>query len=431
MILTLLFDGLWQGALVVASTLAVLRLLSPRGAATRYAAWFCALIAILMMPVLTATSHWGAALLTALEHHAGPGAGIFSLVPLRAVSSVASEPLQFFGALHSAQALAAIAALWCAGVAIGLLRLAVGLYRIAQIRRTAAPFSQTDGIPVLVSNGLTIPIAAGVFSPVIVLPSELAQNLAPDQLVCTIEHELAHVRRGDVVTNLIQRVIEALLFWNPWAYLAGTNLVRERECACDDRAASRIGEPTDYASCLAALGRLITAAPKPLLTPSVFVSRNALVNRIERLTEDRSRYDVSLNYVALGAVTMLLIVMTLALQALVPAPLDAASLGKPTHATIVAASGACTTRNAEPEAINPPAPYLPKSEMPPHQVSSVVAVTIGADGKPIATRVYHSSGYPNVDRAVVTSAEKSKYSPKIVECSPVQSTYLFRADFAP
>lgn len=431
MILTVLFNGLWQGALVVAATAGLLRLLSPRNPATRYAAWFCALIAILAMPVLTTTSHWGAALVAVMQHHARSNAVLFSLVPLRAASSVTTVPLHLLAVLYSARPLAAIAALWVAGAAAGLLRLAVSVRRIAAIRRTAAPFSHADGTPVLLSKSLTIPIAAGIFSPVILLPSDLIQKLTQDQLSCTVEHELAHIRRGDVATNLIQRVIEALLFWNPWAYVTGKKLACERECACDDRAATRIGEAIDYASCLAALGRLIAVPPTPLLTPSAFGSRNTLVNRIERLTAARSHADASLNYIALGAVTMLLTAVTLAIQALVPAPLYAAPLGEPVRATTVAASGTCGTPNAEPAAIGPAAPDLPKSEVPPHKVSAIVAVTVGANGKPIGAKVYQSSGYPNVDRAVVSAAEKSKYSPKTVNCTPVQSTYLFRADFAP
>ena len=432
MILTVLLNGLWQGGLAVAATAGLLRLLSPRSAATRYAAWFCALIAIVVMPLVTTTSHWGGALVASIVNHARPGAGgIFSLVPLHAASSVTAGPLQLVAGLYSAHALGAIAALWFAGAAVGLLRLTVSLRRIAGIRRSATSFSHVDGIPVLVSNDLTIPIAAGVFSPVIVLPNDLAQRLTRDQLFCTIEHELAHLRRGDVATNLIQRAIEAVLFWNPWVHLAARKLVCERECACDDRAVIRIGESVDYASCLAALGRLITATPMPLLTPSAFGSRNALVNRIERLTEQRSRNDASLNFIALGAVTMFLTIMTLALQALVPTPLYAAPLVAPVRAITVAASSACKTPNADPAAIDAVMPNVPKSEMPSHKVSTIVAVTVGANGKPMAAKVYQSSGYANVDRAVVTAAQNSKYSPKIVNCTPVQSTYLFRADLAP
>jgi len=375
----------------------------------------------------------GAAIVAAMRHHARSNGGVFSLVPLHAVSSVASGPM--LSALYSTHALTAIAALWSAGVAIVLLRLVVSLRRIALIRRTAMPFTEADGVPVLVSNGLTIPIAAGIFSPAIVLPSTLAHNLTQDQLACTIEHELAHIRRGDVATNFIQRIIEALLFWNPWAYLVGRKLICERECACDDWAASRMGETADYASCLAALARLITAAPIPLLTPSAFGSRNALVDRIERLTSGYSRNDSSFNYIAVGAVTMLLIALMLALQVLIPAPLDAAAFyapaGTEASAGSATATTACANPNVPPTTVSAAAPDLPKSEMPSHKVSAIVAVTVATDGKPVATRIYRSSGYPKVDDAVVIAAKKSTYSPKLINCAPLQSTYLFKADFAP
>lgn len=420
MILTVLVNGVWQGALVIGGTALLLQALAPRNAATRYAAWFCALIAILAMPVLTATMHWGASLVATMQHHARSNPGVFSLVALRAEAPV-----------EDSHALWAIASVWSAGALFGFLRLAVSFHRIAAIRRLAAPFSEADGIAVLVSDDLTIPIATGIVSPAIVLPRELAHKLTKEELTCTIEHELAHVRRGDVATNFLQRVIEALLFWNPWVYAVGRKLVRERECACDDWAASRVGETADYASCLATLARLIAAAPTPLLTPSVFGARHALVNRIERLTSDRPHEDSSLNYIAIGAVTMLLFAMTLLLQVLVPAPLDAAALAAPAGTMTQSGPKACANPDVDATAVNPAMPALPKSEVPPHKVSAIIAVTVSIDGKPTAARVYRSSGYPNVDRAVVAAAQKSTYSPKLVNCTPVQSTYLFKADFAP
>jgi TonB family protein len=58
-------------------------------------------------------------------------------------------------------------------------------------------------------------------------------------------------------------------------------------------------------------------------------------------------------------------------------------------------------------------------------------VTIAPNGHATAATVVHASGYPAMDRAVVEAALKSTYSPKIVNCVPVQGSYLFRADFAP
>ena len=64
-------------------------------------------------------------------------------------------------------------------------------------------------------------------------------------------------------------------------------------------------------------------------------------------------------------------------------------------------------------------------------VTVQIAVTIAPSGKVVGAEVYRSSGDPAVDKAVLTAAEKSTYSPKLVNCVPVGGTYLFKADVAP
>ena len=56
MIARILFDGLWQGALVAAVALAVVRAVPSRDATTRYAIWFAALLALVAVPILAALS---------------------------------------------------------------------------------------------------------------------------------------------------------------------------------------------------------------------------------------------------------------------------------------------------------------------------------------------------------------------------------------
>ena len=127
---------------------------------------------------------------------------------------------------------------------------------------------------------------------------------------------------------------------------------------------------------------------------------------------------------------MLFIATTLAIQALFPPNATAATLQPAAH-TAVASSGTCAKANADAKPLDAAAPDLPKSQMPTHKVSAVVLVTIAANGKATAARIYSSSADAAVDRAVIVAAEKSTYSPKIVNCVPVTGTYLFRADFAP
>jgi TonB family protein len=417
MILSLIGNGLWQGALVVGFTVLALRLVPARNATTRYAAWFAALVAMVAMPLLTATVHWHWHVFASPLQAVSPGRHAFSLIALAPATRAGADLARVFGVL------------WLAGAALAFTRLAVSFARIARIRRGATPASHADGIPVLVSSELSIPIATGIASPAIVLPRQLAETLEPTELQCTIEHELAHLRRGDVVTNAIERIVEAALFWNPWVHLAGRRLAAEREAACDDWAVRRLGEPNAYASCLAELGRRMTKPAAPLLTPSAFGSRHSLVTRIERLMTERSPSESKLNYVAVGGITMLFVAMTVLFQTIVPAPAHATALSSSTSGSVIAQ--ACKSPNSDALATKPAAPTLPKSQWPSYKTSAIVEVTITPNGKPVDARIYKSSGNANVDRAVVAAAQKTTYSPKRVNCTPVTGSYLFRADFAP
>lgn len=418
MIVTFVVNSLWQGLVAVAVTALLLRFVPSRDAATRYAAWFLTIAALVAIPALTLWTHFGSSLAAAFAHGGASRAGTYSLFFAGTVASGAANPTLEL----------AVAALWIAGAAIGLGRLAVSLYRIARLIAGAMPHSSVDGVPVLTSRSLSIPIATGLWSPAIVLPADLAGALDPADLRCTIEHELAHVRRGDVIANALQRIVEAVFFWNPWVQLAGRRVSTEREAACDDRAALRIGEPREYAVCLAALGRRIAESAAPLLTPGAFGSRNALVARIERLMGDGAPSNSHVNYLAVGGVFMLFAALTLVFQALVPTPVHAAPL-QASQQTLIAS--ACTKSNVDPEVVTPVPPSLPKAQWPKQKVSAEVAVTIAPSGKVAGAKVYKSSGDAAVDNAVLTAAEKSTYSPKLVNCEPVEGTYLFRADMTP
>lgn len=429
MILTFMLDSLWQGAIVIGATALALQLLPARNATTRYAAWFLALLALAAVPVASIASHLGGQLLAALPHRSPAGHGAFSLVAIGELPRDAARWLMPSWLEGSAVVLAS-AIFWVVGSVAAIGRLTVSFVRIERIRRRATPYARVEGIAVLSSRDLEIPIATGVISPAIILPQRLVETMSENERRCTIEHELAHHRRGDVAANILQRLLEAALFWNPWVFIAARALIREREAACDDMAVHRIGKADDYAYALAALGRRVSGGRWPLLTPSAFSTRNALVGRIERLAGDRSPKDFNLNYAALGAVIMLFAVITLALQALLPVNAQAAPLQQLAAVNSLVASS-CATPNADPRALYAEMPDLPKSQTPNHKVTSLVTVTVGPNGKPTAAHIYRSSGYAAVDRAVVTAALKSTYSPKTVDCVAVTGTYLFRADFAP
>ena len=53
LIVAMLFNGLWQGGMIALAVWAILRIFPNANASTRYAAWSAALLAILVVPLIT------------------------------------------------------------------------------------------------------------------------------------------------------------------------------------------------------------------------------------------------------------------------------------------------------------------------------------------------------------------------------------------
>jgi TonB family protein len=420
MILSTLLNGLWQGAPIVAVAYLLSRTLSRQNATTRCALWFTTLVALVVVPILATVSNAGAHFLDLFRAYPAVTRYTVSLIPTGAF-------VEHAGAWF-ARADTWILVAWLAGVAVSLARLGISFVRIERIRRNARPLANADS-DIFVSDDVTVPIVAGIVAPAIVIPRALLSDLTPTDLANIVQHERAHVRRNDPLLNLVACLIEACLFFNPWVRLAGNQLSNEREAACDDWVVEKTGRADEYAACLAALAQTVRSDVAPLLTPSAFRSRHALVSRIERLSSSEPRR-LNVNPCALGGLIVIFFIVTLVLQAFSPALAltpDAQTSLRSLPASSLAA--ACTKPNAEATVINPVAPVPPHGLHVHGKVN--VAVTIASNGLVTGAKVLYSSGYPAMDQAVVTAARQSTYSPKIVSCAPVTGSYIFTAEFAP
>ena len=72
-------------------------------------------------------------------------------------------------------------------------------------------------------------------------------GLPPHQLEAILAHELAHIRRHDYLVNLLQTLVETLLFYHPAVWWLSRRIRAERENCCDDLAVSLCGDPYTYA----------------------------------------------------------------------------------------------------------------------------------------------------------------------------------------
>ena len=80
----------------------------------------------------------------------------------------------------------------------------------------------------------TRPAVCGLFTPVVVVPRNLAPTLGSRHLRDVIFHELAHVKRYDLWVNLGQNVVQVLYFYNPFLWVANRVIRRLRDEAADE-----------------------------------------------------------------------------------------------------------------------------------------------------------------------------------------------------
>jgi len=97
---------------------------------------------------------------------------------------------------------------------------------------------------------LQAPAVVGWIRPIVLLPISALTGLDEAQLKAVIAHELAHVRRLDLLVNLLQVLIEALLFYHPAVWWLNRRIRAERELCCDEIAVSLTGNRVEYAKIL-------------------------------------------------------------------------------------------------------------------------------------------------------------------------------------
>jgi beta-lactamase regulating signal transducer with metallopeptidase domain/HEAT repeat protein len=114
------------------------------------------------------------------------------------------------------------------------------------------------------SEDAKMPFACGVFAPTIVLPAE-CDNWSLDRRRAVLLHELAHVRRHDLIGHTLGRLACAVYWFHPLVWTAAKQLRSESERACDDLALACGARATDYAEHLLD----IVTSVKRDATPSV------------------------------------------------------------------------------------------------------------------------------------------------------------------
>lgn len=127
------------------------------------------------------------------------------------------------------------------------------------------------------------PIVIGFVKPMILLPVGLLTGMPTIQIEAILLHELSHIRRHDFLINIIQTLIEIILFFNPFVWIISGFIRKEREHCCDDYVISRGSNPLQYVKALAMLEEISISTPA--LAMALGKNKFQVFNRVKRIME--------------------------------------------------------------------------------------------------------------------------------------------------
>jgi HEAT repeat protein/beta-lactamase regulating signal transducer with metallopeptidase domain len=348
----------WVDALVRGTALLIvifgLAAVSGRwSAATRHLLWCFGLVGLLILPALSSVTPWHLRVLPPVE-----GAGIGAILPTAAPEAardreavlggrpvleaadrdiepapgvpVSARPGAGKGERDRAIPFGfgqVLLALWLLGATLILARLVTGLVTLTRYTGRARPATgdRWEGacewarsrllldapVRLLVSGDVAMPLAAGILRPTVLMPEE-AEGWPDARRRAVLLHELAHVKRRDIVPHLMAWVVCAVWWFHPLAWSAARRMRSESEKACDDLVLKVGTRASRYADdLLDIVTRAGTVRPPAAVMP--LAQRSEFEGRILAILEpDRRRQAASVTHAAIVALAVALFAVPLA-----------------------------------------------------------------------------------------------------------------------
>jgi len=344
-----LLHFVWQGALVALLYAGVGLSLRHASANLRYTLACASMLLMLALPIATFLHLDSTATAIASERraaHASPAepatareaasergsaqARLYAnLLLVRDDEGGVSAPLLGWAEDRFTSAVPWLVLLWLAGALALTLRLAGGWVLAERLRREPAGSLARDWRETLArlarqlrvsrpvrlceSALVEVPTVIGHLRPVILVPVSALTNMSAPQLEALLAHELAHIRRHDYLFNLLQSVVEVVLFYHPAVWWLSARVRVEREHACDDLAVSVTGDVLVYARALTTLETL--RARKNTRALAVAADGGSLMQRIQRLIKTQPANASGARSTHLGALASVVAVTLVAVIA--------------------------------------------------------------------------------------------------------------------
>lgn len=351
-------DAALRGTLLLLAAGLAARLLRDAPAAARHAVWGAALVGLLLTPLLqpvvpaveapfvpdvrvpgassaSATTAAAPAVVPGGAAGSEPSADAPPALPVGPAPASAEEgPVAV--ALERVRALGTagvLGLLWLAGFLAVLGTLVLGKLRVWWLARGAervrdGPWTELrdelagvmdlgQEVRILRSSRPLVPMTWGLLRPRVLLPA--AADAWPEACKRNVLlHELAHVKRRDLLVQHLSRLACALYWFHPLVWMAARRLRLEQEEAADDHVLRGGALASDYARHLVGLARVLKAIRSTARAGSTGGGRTDFGRRMRALlSPGRERRALSRRWIGLTAAAAGALIVALA--ALAPA----------------------------------------------------------------------------------------------------------------
>ncbi len=244
----------------------VLRLRLPAG---RLAYWHMLLGACLLLPALRP---WKQAVVTLSSYvpPSAPAAVVLHAAPVTAIDWVEIALFVMLG-----------------GIAIRMIWLASGLWRLSRLRKHSAPLTPESSwsveADIRISDAISSPVTFGYLKPTVLLPANFheLEASAQEAILC---HEVLHVRRKDWLFTVAEELVRCVFWFHPaiWWLLGEIGLAREQVV---DREVVEVTRSRDeYVDALLAIAG---ATPRLDLAPApLFLRKRHLKQRVVSIMKE-------------------------------------------------------------------------------------------------------------------------------------------------
>jgi len=272
--------SLWQGIIVAGVTLLVLQFLQKKSAQTRYIVSTTALFSLFTWVFYTFYSLYQSNIAVATVYNwktldENVLKAWSTVVESASFEQIATGVTSWSDLLHAFTVyinqyhLKYVVSVWMIGICLFTLKFAGSFWYTQRIKHYSTQqladkwqerflalqkkMNLTRPVQLVTSTFIQVPMVIGHVKPVILLPIATITGLSAHQIEAIITHELAHIKRHDYLINILQGIIEVMLFYHPLIWWLSHKIRTEREHCCDDMAIQISQDRLAYAKALTSL----------------------------------------------------------------------------------------------------------------------------------------------------------------------------------